>query len=100
MPIDCKSDSWNSESNKILFESNSYKDCDFVISIIAPIDVRIDRVIKRDNLSYEEVLIRIKNQWTDKQRIINSDFVINNDMLENSLKESDFVFSQLNHKIL
>ena len=33
----------------ILFESGSYKDCDFIISVVAPEDLRIARVIARDH---------------------------------------------------
>ena len=35
----------------ILFESGSYKDCDVIISIVAPIEERIHRVMTRDNTS-------------------------------------------------
>lgn len=62
----------------ILFESGSYKDCDFVITVIAPKDVRIERVIARDTITEEQVLRTMKNQWTDEQRMARSDYVIDN----------------------
>lgn len=62
----------------ILFESGSYKDCDFVITIVAPLELRIQRVMKRDLVSREDVLKRINNQWTDIKRKENSHFVIEN----------------------
>ncbi len=62
----------------ILFESGSDQDCDFVITVTAPVETRIKRVMDRDNASYEAVLNRIANQWTDEQRIAKSDFVISN----------------------
>jgi dephospho-CoA kinase len=62
----------------ILFESGSYKDFDWIISVSAPLEARIHRVIERDKTSRELVLKRINAQWTDEQRISKSDFVIDN----------------------
>ncbi len=62
----------------ILFESGSYKDCDKIITVTAPLETRIERVIQRDKTSRENVLKRINMQWTDDQRFGKSDFVIEN----------------------
>ena len=62
----------------ILFECGSYKDCDKIITVTAPLETRIERVIQRDKTTRENVLKRIKKQWTDDQRLGKSDFVIEN----------------------
>lgn len=62
----------------ILFESGSYKDCDLIISVTAPLESRIQRVILRDKTTREDVLKRINVQWNDNQRIAKSDYVIEN----------------------
>ena len=62
----------------ILFESGSYKNCDLIITVTAPIELRIQRVIQRDKTTRELVLKRINAQWNDEQRIAKSDFVIEN----------------------
>jgi dephospho-CoA kinase len=62
----------------ILFESGNYKNCDYIITITAPLEVRIARVMQRDAVSREQVLQRINAQWTDEQRIAKTDFVIEN----------------------
>ena len=62
----------------ILFEGGSYKDCDKIITVTAPLETRIERVIQRDKTTRENVLKRIKMQWTDDQRLGKSDFVIEN----------------------
>ncbi len=62
----------------ILFESGRYKDCDIIITVTAPIESRIERVIKRDKTTRELVLKRINAQWTDEKRISKSDFIIEN----------------------
>lgn len=66
----------------ILFESGSYKECDFVINVIAPLEIRIQRVIERDKTTREKVLERIKNQWNDEQKSSKSDFIIENVNIE------------------
>lgn len=62
----------------ILFESGSYKNCDLIITVTAPIESRIQRVIQRDKTTRELVLKRINAQWNDEQRLAKSDFVIEN----------------------
>lgn len=71
----------------ILFESGRYKDCDLIITVTAPLDIRIQRVIERDKTSRKLVLKRINTQWTDEKRISKSDFVIENISLENAKLE-------------
>ena len=80
-------ENWISNHNKIpfiiyeaaiLFESGSYKNCDKIITVTAPLETRIQRVIQRDNTTRENVLKRINMQWDDNQRIVKSDFVVEN----------------------
>jgi len=66
----------------ILFESGSYKYCDKIITVVAPLETRIKRVIERDKTTREAVLKRIENQWSDEQKISKSDFVIHNSSFE------------------
>ena len=62
----------------ILFESGSYKDCDIIITVIVPLEIRIKRVMERDKISREAVLKRIKQQWSDDQKIEKSTYIIDN----------------------
>lgn len=62
----------------ILFESGSYKDCDIIITVVVPLEVRIERVMNRDKISREAVLKRIGQQWTDDDKIDKSTYVIDN----------------------
>lgn len=66
----------------ILFESGRNKECDFVINVVAPLEVRIERVITRDNTTREKILERIKNQWNDDEKSLKSDFIIDNSSRE------------------
>lgn len=79
----------------ILFESGSYAICDYIITIIAPFEDRINRVMLRDNCSREHVLQRINSQWTDEQRIAKSDFVVENADTETAKQQIDYIFKSL-----
>ncbi|WP_300490355.1 dephospho-CoA kinase [Flavobacterium sp.] len=80
----------------ILFESGSYKDCDKIILVTAPQDIRIERVMNRDKVSRDQVLDRMKNQWDDARKAEFSDYIIDNTDLVISLKEVDLILKELN----
>jgi dephospho-CoA kinase len=66
----------------ILFESGSYKECDYIVNVVAPLEIRIQRVIERDKTTREKVLERIKNQWNDEEKSSKSDFIVKNTSME------------------
>lgn len=49
---------------------------DYVLAVSAPEELRIRRVMSRDNISREAVLSRMAAQWSDAQREECADFVI------------------------
>ncbi|MFT7588152.1 MAG: dephospho-CoA kinase [Limisphaerales bacterium] len=63
----------------LLFESGSYKMLDKIVAVYAPQELRIKRVVHRDNTNKEEVLKRIEKQWPDEKKVALADFVIYND---------------------
>ncbi len=81
----------------ILFESGSNQDCDKIITVIAPLETRIQRVISRDQTSKEAILNRIKNQWTDEMRMAKSDYIIENIDLEIAKQQADKIFRKLSN---
>ena len=80
--LEHKKDPFIIYESAILFESGGYKECDFVINVVAPLETRIQRVIERDKTTREKVLERIKNQWNDEQKSSKSDFIIENVNIE------------------
>lgn len=79
----------------ILFESGSYQDCDKIIAVVAPLEIRIERILKRDNTDYKSIMSRIQNQWTDEMRIVKSDYVIENLDVENTKNQVSKLFKVL-----
>ncbi|HZW76902.1 MAG TPA: dephospho-CoA kinase [Flavobacteriaceae bacterium] len=62
----------------ILFESGSYQFCDAVILVTAPEEERILRVMQRDNVTREQVMARMRNQWPEEQKKALADYIIEN----------------------
>ena len=68
----------------ILFESGHFKEFDFIISVVAPLESRIARVLERDGITKEQVMSRVNAQWNDDERVAKSDFVIENILLQDA----------------
>ncbi len=66
----------------LIFESDIHKHLDYVIGVSAPEALRIQRTMKRDNITMEEVVARMKNQMDEHTKMQLSDFVIYNDELQ------------------
>jgi len=62
----------------ILFESGGREKVNRIVTVTAPVEERIARVISRSNITKEEVMARIKNQMSDSDKIKLSDYVIDN----------------------
>lgn len=62
----------------ILFEHKYHLDVDLSILVIAPVNIRIERIIKRDNISQKKIEKIIENQWDDKKKLHLSDYFIEN----------------------
>jgi len=81
---------WGKEQNSpyiiqeaaIIFESKQTQSFDKIITVTAPLELKIERVIKRDQVSKEEVYKRMQSQLPDEIKIAKSDFVIMNDEIE------------------
>jgi dephospho-CoA kinase len=68
----------------ILFESGTYRTMDKILTVITPMEERIDRLVRGKKLTREQVMERINNQIDDESRIKKSDYIIfnsDNDMI-------------------
>jgi dephospho-CoA kinase len=63
----------------ILFESGTYKQAHKIITVTAPLELKISRVMKRDTISEEEVRKRVNNQLSDDEKVKRSHYVLVND---------------------
>lgn len=72
----------------LIFESGSHKSLDYVIGVKAPLHLRLQRAMKRDNISKEDAMARINRQINEEIKMRLCDFIIVND-------EQQLVISQV-----
>jgi dephospho-CoA kinase len=63
----------------LIFESGSAEYLDYVIGVYAPAQLRIQRTMQRNHLSYEDVVQRMNKQLDEDMKMKLCDFVIYND---------------------
>ena len=63
----------------ILFETGAYLNYDAVILVHAPLELKLKRIKKRDGSSEEEILKKMKSQWSDEQKMKLTPYRILND---------------------
>ena len=63
----------------LLFEAGLEKYCDCVISVIAPVGIRAQRLAKRDGLTSEQISRRMQAQHDDEYYTSRSQYIIVND---------------------
>lgn len=61
------------------FESGGYRIMDVMITVFAPEEMRLERVVKRDDSDPIEVQKRMSKQMPDSEKMEQSDYVIYND---------------------
>lgn len=79
----------------ILFESDAAKDLDSIICIIASKDVRIKRIISRDNKTVDEIEKIMSKQMDQQKKEGLSDYVIKNDGDTSVLLQLDKILADL-----
>ncbi len=81
----------------ILFESLFKEYTDIAITVTSPMQTRIDRVKKRNNIDIESIIARINSQMPDEERTKLSDVVIINDEKQSLLLQvKDLLQNKLN----
>lgn len=63
----------------LMFESESYKQLDQIITVTAPQRMRIDRVIKRDHMSETDIVNRMNKQLSQDEKLKRSQYEVVND---------------------
>lgn len=83
----------------LLFEAGLEECCDCCVAVIAPIEIRINRLAKRDCITEEEIRMRIEMQHNDEYYTSRCQYVIINDKGKAELeKASDEVVKDILRK--
>ena len=81
-----------------MFETGGDLDCDLVITVTAPLEIRLERLLKRDKTTSRKIKAIMKNQWDDAERMKGSHYVIENLDLENTKKEVARIHQKITSK--
>ncbi len=81
----------------LLFESGSYKKLDFTILVTAEESIRINRVMKRDGVTEDQVRARLSKQWSDDQKLPLADAIIINDGGQSLIEQVMAIHHRLTH---
>ena len=84
--------------NAILFESKSNLFCDLIITVYASLETKLERVVLRDSVTENEVFNRMKNQWKDVKKILQSNYVICNENLDETRNQVNIIHNILTKK--
>jgi len=84
--------------NAILFESKSNLFCDVIITVFSRLETRIQRVMKRDNVTKQDVFDRIKNQLSEESKLLQSHYIILNEDLDNTQNQVKNIYKILTKK--
>lgn len=79
----------------LLIESGSYKALDKLIVVTCPEDIRIQRVMERDKLTYEEVKRKVDVQMPETEKLRFADFIIVNDGITSLIQQVRTIHMQL-----
>ncbi len=72
----------------LLFESGSYLSLDRILFVYCPKDIRLKRVMDRDEVTAEEVQKRMAKQWNDDKKRRLSDDIIYNDGSQSLIRQA------------
>ena len=81
----------------IMFESGFYKFVDKKITVYTPLEMRIERAMKRDNTPKDKILSRINSQMPDEEKKELSDFVIVNDNKHSLIGQTISLLDKINY---
>jgi len=79
----------------ILFEHNRQKDFDAVVLVVAPKEVRIQRVQNRDGWDASKIISRMNHQWPEEKTRPLADYIIENISLDDTRDQVASVYQSI-----
>ena len=83
-----------------LFEAGADKKCDAIIAVCAKQEVRLDRILKRDNISRELALKRFGSQQSEEFFVKHCDHIIRNDLsIEDMQYQTEVIINSIKERM-
>lgn len=84
----------------LLFETDFYKLFDKIIFVACDDDLRLKRLMKRNNFTKEEALIRMKAQLPQDDKIQKSDYILYNNSTKENLENQVLILIREFHRLI
>ncbi|MFC2114486.1 dephospho-CoA kinase [Bacteroidota bacterium] len=88
------------KESALLFETEAGIDLDFIITVYADPETRLKRIQDRDKSDASDVLLRMKNQLPDTNKMSRSDYVIFNDGKQSLIKQVLALHNELSNDLI
>lgn len=84
----------------ILFESGfvSRVHIDYIVCVVAPLEERVSRIMRRDSISRDKALEWINRQMSQEEKAVKADFCIINDRENDLDAQIDRLLEEINNK--
>ena len=83
----------------VLFEADFQNHVDKIITVTAPEEIRIKRVLKRDNLTKEQIIARMASQISEEAKVKMSHFTIINDNKTSILNQIPIILCEIENSL-
>jgi len=81
----------------LIYEAKIHHIFDYVILVVANEDIRIKRILERDDVTVGDIKKRMESQWQDSAKQDKADFIVKNeDSIESLHKKIEFIITLLN----
>lgn len=84
----------------LLFETDFYKLFDKILLIACDEELRLKRLMKRNNYTKEYAMLRIKSQIPQEEKIQKSDYIIYNNSTKEDLEKEVLIFIGKLHSLI
>ncbi|GAA0871653.1 dephospho-CoA kinase [Gangjinia marincola] len=79
----------------ILIENGGYKNCDYVILIVADKTLKMNRLKERDDSSTAQIEARMNAQWSDERKKAYVNFTLQNTTLDHLKSQVEYLHQML-----
>lgn len=83
----------------LIFESGFHQFLDYVIGVKSPLYLRVERTMKRDNVTSDQVKARMKMQIDEEEKMGLCDFIIVNDEEEMLIPQVLALHEKFSHQV-
>ncbi len=83
------------KESAILFESKLHTVLNAVIAVVSPIELRIQRLQLRDNYTLQDIEMRMKSQFSNKEVSALANYIIYNDEKQSIISQVNQIHNQI-----